>query len=103
MTSIDFGFIIAMMTFPVVVALTCGVAWPVFRHLIRRGYSGATAYVAGGVIVAAIGALLVAVAHISRNFLVDNDFWFAILLIGICGPVAGVVTWWVLQRPSRQH
>ena len=98
MTLVEFGFTTAMITLPVVLALTCGVAWPLFRHWIRRGYSGVAVYVAGGIIVATIGALLIAAAHIFCDFLVDNDFRFAMLLIEICGPIAGFVMWRVLRR-----
>jgi hypothetical protein len=101
--SIEIGFVIAMMTFPAVVALTWGVGWPVFRYSIRRGYSGVAAYVAGGVIVAGIGAIIVAVAHTLGGFLMDGDFRFAMLLLAVSGPVAGFVVWYVLQRSSQQR
>lgn len=55
--SIEIGFAIAMMTLPAIVVLTCGVAWPVFRRWIRRGYSSFAAYGGGGLIVAMVGEL----------------------------------------------
>jgi hypothetical protein len=103
MASIELGFVIAMMTIPAVVALTWGVGWPVFRQFIRRGYSGVAAYTIGGVFVAGIGIIVMAAAHTVGGFLMDGDFRFAILLITVSGPVAGLVVWCVLQRAAQQR
>jgi hypothetical protein len=83
-------------------ALTFGIAFPLFRLWIRRGYSNVAEYIGGGVVVAATGAVLITMAHVLfSDFLTDSDFRFAILLIGICGPVAGAAVWYVLQRSSE--
>jgi len=103
MNSVELGFITAMFALPFILALTFGIAWPLFRHWIRRGFSGVAVYVASGIIVATIGALVIAAAHIFRDFLVGNDFWFAMLIIGASGPVAGFVVWYVLQHSSPQR
>jgi drug/metabolite transporter (DMT)-like permease len=100
MTLVEFGFTTAMITLPVVLALTCGVAWPLFRFWVRQGYSSVAAYVGGGVIVATIGAVIIGAAH-SFGFLIGTDFWFAMLLLAVSGPVAGFVVWYVLQRLTK--
>lgn len=98
MTLVEIGLTTAMIALPVVLALTCGVAWPLFRLWMRRGYSGVAAYVAGGIIVAMIGAIIIAAAHVFADFLIGSDFLFAMLLVAVSGPVAGFVVWYVLQR-----
>lgn len=101
MTLVEIGFVTAMITLPVVLALTCGVAWPLFRFWVRQGYSSVAAYVGGGVIVATIGAVIIGAAH-TFGFLIGTDFWFAMLLLAVSGPVAGLVVWYVLRRAERQ-
>jgi len=101
MTLVEIGFITAMIALPVVFALTCGVAWPLFRFWVRRGYSSLAAYVGGGVIVATIGAVIIGAAH-TFGFLIGTDFWFAMLLLAVSGPVAGLVVWYVLRRAERE-
>jgi len=101
MVLLDFGLITAMITLPVVLALTYGVAWPLFRLWLRRGYSGIAAYIAGGIVVAMIGAIVIWAAHVLAGFLISSDFWFAMLLTGVAGPVAGFVVWYVLQRSAQ--
>jgi hypothetical protein len=103
MLLLDFGFITALIALPAVFALTLGVGFPLFRHWIQRGYSGVAVYVAGGVIVALIGASILIAAHTLGGFLLDSDFLFAMLIIGVCGPLAGFVVWYVLQRSSQQQ
>lgn len=102
MTLVEIGFVTAMITLPVVLALTCGVAWPLFRFWVRQGYSSVAAYVGGGVIVATIGAVIIDAAH-NFGFLIGTDFWFAMLLLAVSGPVAGFVVWYVLQRSTQQR
>lgn len=87
-----------MTVLPGAIALTGGVGYPLFRLWVRRGYSNIAAYVGGGIIVAMIGALIVAAAHTFAGFLLGKDFVFAMLLIAVSGPVAGFVVWYVLRR-----
>jgi hypothetical protein len=102
MILLDFGLFTAMIALPVALALTFGIGFPLFRLWIRRGYSNVAEYIGGGVVVSAAGAVLITMAHVLlADFLTDSDFRFAILLIGICGPVAGVAVWYVLQRSSE--
>lgn len=98
MASLELGFITAMVTLPFMLALTIGIAWPLFRLWLRRGYSGVAAYVGGGVIVATIGAVVIAAAHTLGGFLMGTDFWFAMLLLAVSGPASGCVVWYVLRR-----
>jgi len=98
MASVELGFITAMVTLPFILALTFGIAWPLFRYWIRRGFLGLAVYIGGGIVIAMIGALVITAMHFFRNFLVSNDFEFALLLISICGPVSGFVVWYVLRR-----
>jgi Zn-dependent protease with chaperone function len=102
MNSVELGFITAMFTLPFILALTLGIAWPLFRYWIRRGFVGLAVYIGGGIVIAMIGALVITAMHFFCDFLVSTDFEFAMLLIGICGPVAGFVVWWVLQRSNRR-
>jgi len=102
MTLVEIGLTIAMITLPAVLALACGVAWPLFRLWLRRGYSGVAAYVSGGVIVATIGAVVIAAAHTLGGLLMGTDFWFAMLLLAVSGPAAGFVVWYVLRGSERQ-
>jgi hypothetical protein len=95
---LEFGLITAMTVLPGAIALTGGVGYPLFRLWVRRGYSNIAAYVGGGIIVAMIGALIVAAAHTFAGFLLGKDFVFAMLLIAVSGPVAGFVVWYVLRR-----
>ncbi len=91
-----------MAALPVTVVLGCLVGLPVFRFLVQRGSSNVAEYVGGGLFVAIAGAALVWMAHVlSADFLIDSDFRFAELLIGISGPVGGMTVWSVLQH-SRQ-
>jgi len=101
MTLMAFGLTTAMITLPVVAALTCAVAWPLFSLWLRRGYSGVAAYIGGGIIVAIAGAIAIGAAHVFASLLVNSDFGFALLLISIAGPVAGFVVWYVLQRSAH--
>jgi hypothetical protein len=102
MILVDFGLFTAMIALPVTLVLIFGIGLPVFRLWIRRGYSNIAQYIGGGVIVAIIGVALIGVAHVlSVDFLIDSDFRFALLLIGICGPVAGLTVWYVLQRSGQ--
>jgi hypothetical protein len=102
MILVDFGLLTAMIALPVTLVLAFVIGLPVFRLLIRRGHSNVAEYIGGGVIVAIAGAALIGVAHVlSVDFLVDSDFRFAILLMGICGPVVGLTVWYVLQRSSQ--
>jgi hypothetical protein len=93
-----FGFITAMIALPAALVLTYGVARPIFRLWISRGYSNVVAYISGGIIIAAIGALIMAAAHTFAGFLVYGDFRFAMLLMAVSGPVSGFVVWYVLRR-----
>jgi hypothetical protein len=96
---LEIGLVTAMFALPVTLALGI-IGVPVFRLLVKRGYSNVAAYVGGGLIVAIAGAALIGAAHfLLADFLVDSDFWFAVLLIGISGPVAGITVWYVLQHP----
>lgn len=88
---LEFGLITAMTVLPGAIALAGGVGYPLFRLWVRRGYSNIAVYVGGGVIVAMIGALVIAAAHAFTGFLLGSAFLFAILLISISGPVAGFV------------
>jgi hypothetical protein len=103
MVLLNFGLITAMVALPVTLALTCGVGLPLFRLWMRRGYSSVAAYIGGGIIIAMVGALIIATAHFLADFLVDSNFLFAMLIIGVSGPVAGFVVWYVLQRSSQEH
>ena len=96
-----FGFITAMIALPAALVLTYCVARPVFRLWISRGYSSVIQYIGGGIVVAAIGELIIAVAHALAGFLAYSDFVFATLLMAISGPVAGFVVWHVLRRSSQ--
>ena len=102
MILVQFGLITALIALPVALALTFGIAWPVFRLWVRRGYSNVGEYIGGGVIVSIAGAAVITAAHVfGADFLIDSDFRFAILIIGICGPVSGLTVWYVLQRSSQ--
>jgi hypothetical protein len=94
------GFVTALIALPMVLALTLGAGLPLFRLWLRRGYSSVAAYIGGGIIVAAIGTLIVAAAHVFAGFLLGSDFIFSVLLIGISGPIAGFVIWYVLRHSS---
>jgi hypothetical protein len=94
------GFVTALIALPAILALILGAGLPLFRLWLRRGYSSAAAYIGGGVIVAAIGNLIMASAHVFAAFLLGSDFVFSMLLIGISGPIAGFVIWCVLRRSS---
>jgi len=96
---LEFGVLTAMVALPATLVLTCGVGFPLFRLWIRCGYSNVAAYVGGGIIIAMIGALVAAAAHLVADFLSDGNFMFALLILGVSGPVAGFVVWYVL-RPS---
>jgi hypothetical protein len=98
MVLLSFGLLTAMIALPVVLVLTCGIGLPIFRLWVRRGYSNVALYVAGGIIIAVIGALIVAAAHAVGGFLSGSDLRFAMLLIAVSGPVAGFVVWYVLRR-----
>lgn len=99
MILVDFGLFTAMIALPVALVLILVIGLPVFRLWIRRGYSNVAEYIGGGAIVGIAGAALIAIVHVlSVDFLVDSDFRFAMLLIGICGPVAGLTVWYVLRR-----
>jgi len=92
------GFMVAVMTLPATFVLTFGIGFPLFYFWRRLGYSSVAAYVGGGVIIALIGELVIAAAHILAGFLLGGDFLFAMLLIAVSGPVAGFVVWRVLRR-----
>jgi hypothetical protein len=88
----------ALVAFPAALVLTLAAAFPLFRLWVHRGYASVPAYVGGGVIVAMIGATIIAAAHVFADFLIDNDFLFTMLLIAVSGPAAGFVVWCVLRR-----
>lgn len=96
------GFITALVALPATLVLTYGVGFPLFRQWVRRGFSGFVAYVGGGIVVAIIGASIVALAHFYCGFLSGSDFSFAMLILAVCGPVAGFVVWYVLMRLGSQ-
>lgn len=87
-----------MVALPVILALTWGVGFPLFRGWIRRGYSGTGAFAGGGIIIALVGALVVFMVHAFTDMLLDRDFFFAILLLMAAGPIAGLVVRHVLRR-----
>jgi hypothetical protein len=101
--SFELGVITAMIALPAVLALTLGIGFPLFRYYVRRGYSSVAAYVGGGIVIALVGASLIAIAHSATDFLASSDVAFAFLLLAVCGPVGGVVVWWVLRRSDSEH
>lgn len=95
---LPFGGITALISFPSASVLSFGVGVPLFRLWLRRGYSGVAAYIAGGLIVAMVGAVIIGAAHLFAGFLIETHFWFVMLLIGISGLTAGFVVWYMLWR-----
>lgn len=101
-TTLEFGIIIAAIALPVIIVLTVGLALPLFRLWIRRGYASVAAFAAGGVIIATVGASIISVLHFAADFLVTNDYLFALVLIGTAGPVAGIVIWYWSRHATNQ-
>jgi hypothetical protein len=97
----EIGFLAALVALPVTFALTFAVSLPLFRLWIRRGYTTVAMYVGGGFVPALVGASILTAAHIFDDFMVDSTFLFAVALMGVSGPVAGFVVWYVLQRSSQ--
>jgi hypothetical protein len=102
-TLLEFGFITAMVALPAVFVLTLGVGYPLFRSWIRHEYSNLSVYVGGGIIMSAVAALVISVAHVLAGFLVRSDLIFGLLLIAVSGPIAGAVVWFVLRRSSAME
>jgi hypothetical protein len=100
---LEFGLLTAMIALPATLVLTCGVGFPLFRLWIRRGYSSVAVYVGGGIIIAAVGASIIAAAHILTGLFSGSDFVFAMLILGVSGPVAGFVVWYVLQHSGQEQ
>jgi hypothetical protein len=99
----EIGFLAALVALPVTFALTFAVSLPLFRLWIRRGYTTVAMYVGGGLVPALVGASILTAAHIFDDFMVDSTFLFAVALMGVSGPVAGFVVWYVLQRSTQQR
>ena len=95
---LPFGGITALIAFPSAAVLSLVVGAPLFRLWLRRGYSGVAAYVAGGLIVAMVGAVIIGAAHLFAGFQIETHFWFIMLLIAVSGLTAGFVVWYVLWR-----
>jgi hypothetical protein len=102
MVAPEIGLLTALVALPVTFALTLGISLPLFRLWIRRGYTNVAFYVSGGLVTALVGASVLTVAHIFDDFMVDSNFLFAVVLMGVSGPIAGLVVWYVLRRSSRR-
>jgi hypothetical protein len=99
----EIGVLTALVALPVTFALTLGISLPLFRLWVRRGYTNVAIYVSGGFVTALVGASILTAAHVFDDFMVDSNFLFAVVLMGVSGPVAGFVVWYVLQRSSQQR
>jgi hypothetical protein len=89
-----FTFISAVVGF--IATLALGI--PVLKAFIRVGYTSGVSFFGAGVVIAAVlGAALYA-SHQFGQFLVDDDFHFAILAIVISGPLAALAFWLVHRR-----
>jgi hypothetical protein len=95
---LTFGGITALIAFPSASVLSLVVGVPLFRLWLRRGYSGIGAYLAGGLIVAMVGAVIIGAAHFFAGFQIETHFWFILLLVAVSGLTAGFVVWYVLWR-----
>lgn len=95
---LPFGFSAAVQAFPATVLLTFGGGIPLFRRWIARGYIRATAYVAGGIILALLGAAVLTLAHVLIDYLSSEAFWVSLMALALYGPIAGTVVWGVLRR-----
>jgi len=103
MVLLEFGLLTAMTSLPAIVVLTCGVGFPVFRLWIRLGFKSVAAYIGGGIITASIGGVIIGVAHTLVDFLAKGNLLFAMLLLGICGPISGFVVWCVMRRATAAN
>lgn len=84
------GLMTSMVTFPFafISALTIGV--PIFRFLHRRGFQSVVSYVAAGVLMSVVLGAAVASAHHFADFLIGGDYYVALGIVAIGGPVAAL-------------
>ena len=94
----EIGLLTALVALPVTFVLTFGISLPLFRLWIRRGYTNVALYVGSGLVTALVGASILLAAHIFDDFMVDSIFLFAVVLMAVSGPIAGLVVWYVLRQ-----
>ncbi len=85
------GFMTAMVTFPFAFVSTVAIGVPMFRFLHRRGSQSMLSYFVAGVLMSAVLGAAVASAHHFVDFLGGgDDFYIALWIIAIGGPVAAL-------------
>lgn len=88
------GLSAATLSAPVAACVGLAIGAPLLGFMFRSGVRSAARYALAGFLVSVVPASLLTYMHYYFSFLVTEDFAFALSLIGIAGPVAGVAFWW---------
>jgi hypothetical protein len=98
------GLAAAMMAAPVAGCVVLAVGAPIFGRMFRSGVRSAPRYALAGLIISMLPASVLTYLHRYIGFLVNEDFAFSMLLIGIAGPISGMVFWWsaLKNRPGQR-
>ena len=86
------GFISALTSVPIAVAVGLLVALPLFRYWVRRSPRPLVCSLVTGVLMSLAAALVVLVFNRSRS-LVESDFKFALVTVAVAGPLSALTVW----------
>jgi hypothetical protein len=86
------GFVCAFVALPMSILAAIIVGAPILTVWQRRGYTSIVAYLLAGILMSVIVALVLSVARrILSDFLWgDDDYWLALAIVAVAGPVAAL-------------
>ena len=92
------GVAAVTLTAPVAACIAIGIGAPLFGVMFKSGVRSTLGYALAGLLISLLAASLLFLVHNFRAFLVHEDFIFALSLIGIAGPISGVMFSWGATR-----
>jgi hypothetical protein len=96
------GVAAATLAAPVAACIAIIIGAPIFGSMFKSGIRSAVAYALAGFLISLLAVGLLIVAHRRMELLVHEDFIFALLLIGIAGPMSGTIFWWLAVKHAAQ-
>jgi hypothetical protein len=86
------GFVCAFAALPMSVVAAIAVGVPILTLWRRHGYNSVIAYLLAGILMSVIVALVLSIARrMMSDFLwLDSDYWLALAIVAVAGPVAAL-------------